>query len=85
MTALLCVFQVWKRSGAWFYKALPNYVRPGKEGQSGAALGLQGAQRGGQKMAMSSTVSQTYTWAYSKGQSFTPHVHCNKALCPYLE
>eukprot|EP00063_Salmo_salar_P017660 XP_013992495.1 PREDICTED: rab effector Noc2-like [Salmo salar] len=58
--------EVWKRSGAWFYKALPNYVRPGKEGQSGAALGLQGAQRGGQKMAMSSTVSQTYTWAYSK-------------------
>ncbi|XP_038844419.1 rab effector Noc2-like [Salvelinus namaycush] len=58
--------EVWKRSGAWFYKALPNYVRPGKEGQSGAALGLQGAQRGGQKMAKSSTVSQTYTWAYSK-------------------
>uniref|UniRef100_A0A673WZB0 Double C2-like domains, beta n=1 Tax=Salmo trutta TaxID=8032 RepID=A0A673WZB0_SALTR len=58
--------EVWKRSGAWFYKALPNYVRPGKEGQSGAALGLQEAQRGGQKMAKSSTVSQTYTWAYSK-------------------
>ncbi|XP_035637669.1 double C2-like domain-containing protein beta isoform X3 [Oncorhynchus keta] len=58
--------EVWKRSGAWFYKALPNYVRPGKEGQSGAFLGLQGAQRGGQKMAKSSTVSQTYTWAYSK-------------------
>uniref|UniRef100_A0A8C7FQJ6 Double C2 domain beta n=1 Tax=Oncorhynchus kisutch TaxID=8019 RepID=A0A8C7FQJ6_ONCKI len=58
--------EVWKRSGAWFYKTLPNYVRPGKEGQSGAALGLQGAQRGGQKMAKSSTVSQTYTWAYSK-------------------
>ncbi|XP_064834992.1 double C2-like domain-containing protein beta isoform X1 [Oncorhynchus masou masou] len=58
--------EVWKRSGAWFYKALPNYVRPGKEGQSGAFLGLQGAHRGGQKMAKSSTVSQTYTWAYSK-------------------
>uniref|UniRef100_A0A4W5JXL4 RabBD domain-containing protein n=1 Tax=Hucho hucho TaxID=62062 RepID=A0A4W5JXL4_9TELE len=58
--------EVWKRSGAWFYKALPNYVRPGKERQSGAALGLQGAHRGGQKMAKSSTVSRTYTWAYSK-------------------
>uniref|UniRef100_A0A674CTD7 Rabphilin 3A like (without C2 domains) n=1 Tax=Salmo trutta TaxID=8032 RepID=A0A674CTD7_SALTR len=76
--------EVWKRSGAWFYKFMPKYVYPGKEGPSGAPLGLRGANGGGQKMARSSTVSRTYTWAHSKGQSVTPHVHCN-AVIPYLE
>lgn len=80
----VCVIQVWKRSGAWFYKFMPKYVYPGKEGPSGAPLGLRGANGGGQKMARSSTVSRTYTWAHSKGQSVTPHVHCN-AVIPYLE
>uniref|UniRef100_A0A3P8YTR0 Rabphilin 3A-like (without C2 domains) n=2 Tax=Esox lucius TaxID=8010 RepID=A0A3P8YTR0_ESOLU len=58
--------EVWKRSGAWFYKALPKYVRPGKEGPSWAAVGLRGTQKEGQKMSRSPTVSRTYAWANSK-------------------
>lgn len=26
----LCLLQVWKRSGAWFYKGLPKYILPPK-------------------------------------------------------
>ncbi|KAL0994599.1 hypothetical protein UPYG_G00124650 [Umbra pygmaea] len=57
--------EVWKRSGAWFYKALPKFVRPGKEGQSWAALGVRGTQKEGQKMSRS-PISRTYAWAHSK-------------------
>ncbi|KAJ7996843.1 hypothetical protein DPEC_G00222730 [Dallia pectoralis] len=58
--------EVWKRSGAWFYKALPKYVRPGKEGPSWAAMGLRGTQHVGQKMSRNPAVSRTYAWANSK-------------------
>lgn len=58
--------EVWKRSGAWFYKALPKYVRPGKEGQSGASSATRAAQGGGLKTAKSDAVSRTFTWAHSK-------------------
>lgn len=58
--------EVWKRSGAWFYKALPKYVRPGKEGQCGASSATRAAQGGSLKTAKSDTVSRTFTWAHSK-------------------
>ncbi|XP_066551635.1 double C2-like domain-containing protein beta [Amia ocellicauda] len=59
--------EVWKRSGAWFYKALPKFVRPLKERCRGAETGLRGAaQRGGTQTCRAVPPGRTYSWARSK-------------------
>ncbi|KAI1903706.1 hypothetical protein AGOR_G00029980 [Albula goreensis] len=59
--------EVWKRSGAWFYKALPKYALPRKETESGLEPGQRAAERGGPGQTDRSTASgRTYSWARSK-------------------
>ncbi|KAJ8394716.1 hypothetical protein AAFF_G00043160 [Aldrovandia affinis] len=58
--------EVWKRSGAWFYKAIPKYVRPRKAGERGLEPGLRVAERGGLHIGTNVTTGRTYSWARSK-------------------
>uniref|UniRef100_W5KJD8 Rabphilin 3A-like (without C2 domains) n=1 Tax=Astyanax mexicanus TaxID=7994 RepID=W5KJD8_ASTMX len=60
--------EVWKRSGAWFYKALPKHIRPVSDPLSHIRRPLLG--REDQPVARS--VPVTYTWAHSKGQFSNP-------------
>uniref|UniRef100_A0A8C9VRI5 Double C2 domain beta n=1 Tax=Scleropages formosus TaxID=113540 RepID=A0A8C9VRI5_SCLFO len=62
--------EVWKRSGAWFYKAVPKYVWPMKEATQGLGPGLSAGERGGLPVGSSASAGRTYSWARSKGQSF---------------
>ncbi|XP_026860040.2 rab effector Noc2 isoform X2 [Electrophorus electricus] len=57
--------EVWKRSGAWFYKALPRYIRPVKDSLSDIRRPV--AAREEQPVARS--LPATYTWAHSKVDS----------------
>ncbi|XP_007245343.3 double C2-like domain-containing protein beta isoform X1 [Astyanax mexicanus] len=57
--------EVWKRSGAWFYKALPKHIRPVSDPLSHIRRPLLG--REDQPVARS--VPVTYTWAHSKVDS----------------
>lgn len=60
-------FQVWKRSGAWFYKSLPKYVHPTKEATWGPEAMPRSAQKGG--LAATGTPGRACGWAHGKGQS----------------
>uniref|UniRef100_A0A8C3MSM0 Rab effector Noc2 n=1 Tax=Geospiza parvula TaxID=87175 RepID=A0A8C3MSM0_GEOPR len=51
--------EVWKRSGAWFYRGLPKYITPLKSSSSSRALELQG-----QPESVGS--SRSFTWARGK-------------------
>ncbi|XP_072530703.1 double C2-like domain-containing protein beta isoform X1 [Salminus brasiliensis] len=57
--------EVWKRSGAWFYKALPKHVRPVSDPLSHIRRPV--LEREEQPVARS--VPVTYTWAHSKVDS----------------
>ncbi|XP_062844616.1 double C2-like domain-containing protein beta isoform X1 [Trichomycterus rosablanca] len=54
--------EVWKRSGAWFYKALPKYIRPVKDPFIDRRPGTEE-----QSVARSAPVN--YSWAHSKVDS----------------
>ncbi|XP_012677411.2 double C2-like domain-containing protein beta isoform X2 [Clupea harengus] len=56
--------EVWKRSGAWFYKALPKHVRPMKERAIESRMSTE--ERSDPKIARSLPVNFTYKWAQSK-------------------
>ncbi|XP_039576781.1 rab effector Noc2 isoform X6 [Passer montanus] len=56
--------EVWKRSGAWFYKGLPKYITPLKSSSS-RALELQGQPWQGEA-AESVGSSCSFTWARGK-------------------
>uniref|UniRef100_A0A8C9TA28 Double C2 domain beta n=3 Tax=Scleropages formosus TaxID=113540 RepID=A0A8C9TA28_SCLFO len=58
--------EVWKRSGAWFYKAVPKYVWPMKEATQGLGPGLSAGERGGLPVGSSASAGRTYSWARSK-------------------
>ncbi|XP_054143019.1 rab effector Noc2 [Melozone crissalis] len=58
--------EVWKRSGAWFYKGLPKYITPLKSSSSSRALELQG-QPWQEPESVGS--SRSFTWARGKGVS----------------
>lgn len=62
----LCFSEVWKRSGAWFYKALPKHVRPMKD----RAFECRGQteERNDPKIATGLQINRTYKWAHSKGK-----------------
>ncbi|KAM7001368.1 rab effector Noc2 [Passerculus sandwichensis] len=57
--------EVWKRSGAWFYKGLPKYITPLKSSSS-RALEMQG-QPWQEPERIGS--SRSFTWARGKGVS----------------
>ncbi|NXK65898.1 DOC2B protein, partial [Sylvietta virens] len=63
--------EVWKRSGAWFYKGLPKYIRPLKSSSSSSRpLELQ-SQPGQGEAAVPEPESvgsrRSFTWARGKG------------------
>ncbi|NXV61033.1 DOC2B protein, partial [Molothrus ater] len=58
--------EVWKRSGAWFYKGLPKYITPLKSSSSSKALELQGQPWQEPESAGS---SRPFTWARGKGEA----------------
>ncbi|KAL9826305.1 rab effector Noc2 isoform 1-T5 [Geothlypis trichas] len=55
--------EVWKRSGAWFYKGLPKYITPLKSSSSSRALELQD-QPWQEPQSVGS--SRSFTWARGK-------------------
>ncbi|KAF2984113.1 hypothetical protein EK904_010468, partial [Melospiza melodia maxima] len=58
--------EVWKRSGAWFYKGLPKYITPLKSSSSSRALEMQ-CQPWQEPERVGS--SRSFTWARGKGVS----------------
>ncbi|NXJ56471.1 DOC2B protein, partial [Spizaetus tyrannus] len=58
--------EVWKRSGAWFYKALPKYIMPLKSSSKSSELHSQPWQS---EPAMPESIgtSRSFTWARGKG------------------
>ncbi|XP_063258860.1 rab effector Noc2 isoform X2 [Prinia subflava] len=61
--------EVWKRSGAWFYKGLPKYIRPLRSSSSSRALELQPQPWQGEAAApepQSVGSSRSFTWARGK-------------------
>ncbi|NXR77790.1 RP3A protein, partial [Pycnonotus jocosus] len=67
--------EVWKRSGAWFYKGLPKYIRPLKSSSSSRAQELQPQPWQGEAAVpepQSVGSSPSFTWARGKAQP--PHV-----------
>ncbi|XP_041279052.1 rab effector Noc2 isoform X1 [Onychostruthus taczanowskii] len=57
--------EVWKRSGAWFYRGLPKYITPLKS--SSRALELQGQPWQGEAAEPESVgSSRSFTWARGK-------------------
>ncbi|XP_066189806.1 rab effector Noc2 [Sylvia atricapilla] len=59
--------EVWKRSGAWFYKGLPKYIRPLKSSSSSKPLELQPQPWQGEVEPQSVGSSFSFTWARGKG------------------
>ncbi|XP_006640883.2 double C2-like domain-containing protein beta isoform X2 [Lepisosteus oculatus] len=58
--------EVWKRSGAWFYKALPKFVRPVKEASRALETNPPVTERGVLQLSRSVPAGRTYSWARSK-------------------
>ncbi|NXE69200.1 RPH3L protein, partial [Calcarius ornatus] len=62
--------EVWKRSGAWFYRGLPKYIPPLKSTSSSKALELQGQPWQDEPESVGS--SRSFTWARGKGSEPFP-------------
>ncbi|XP_014731985.1 PREDICTED: rab effector Noc2 isoform X2 [Sturnus vulgaris] len=59
--------EVWKRSGAWFYKGLPKYITPLKSSSSSSKpLELQPQPWQGEVEPQSVSSSHSFTWARGK-------------------
>ncbi|KAF1428049.1 Rab effector Noc2, partial [Spheniscus mendiculus] len=59
--------EVWKRSGAWFYKGLPKYITPLKSSSKSSELPLQPWQsEPAVPEAESVGTSRSFTWARGK-------------------
>ncbi|XP_053473947.1 double C2-like domain-containing protein beta [Ictalurus furcatus] len=56
--------EVWKRSGAWFYKALPKYIHPEKDSFMDRRPVIET-----EKQPVARSVPITYTWAHRKVDS----------------
>uniref|UniRef100_A0A672US52 Rab effector Noc2 n=1 Tax=Strigops habroptila TaxID=2489341 RepID=A0A672US52_STRHB len=60
--------EVWKRSGAWFYKGLPKYITPLKSSSKSSELHSQPWQsEPAMPEAESIGTSRSFTWARGKG------------------
>jgi len=55
---------VWKRSGAWFYKALPKHIRPIKDS---ILDNRKSVIERGEQLPVARSAPISYTWAQSKG------------------
>ncbi|NXE78751.1 DOC2B protein, partial [Cochlearius cochlearius] len=69
--------EVWKRSGAWFYKGLPKYITPLKSSSKSSELPSQSSQSEPAVLEAESVgASRSFTWARGKGarQSFPPRL-----------
>ncbi|XP_072272505.1 rab effector Noc2-like isoform X1 [Pyxicephalus adspersus] len=56
--------QVWKRSGAWFYKGIPKYILPLKISNKTSEIHLRNIQSEPQFQELrTATMNRTYTWA----------------------
>ncbi|XP_051972848.1 double C2-like domain-containing protein beta isoform X1 [Xyrauchen texanus] len=55
--------EVWKRSGAWFYKALPKHIRPIKDS---ILDNRKSVIERGEQLPVARSAPITYTWAQSK-------------------
>ncbi|NXN97650.1 DOC2B protein, partial [Rhinopomastus cyanomelas] len=63
----VCVSQVWKRSGAWFYKGLPKYIPPLKSGGKPSEMPSQPWQSEPVLPETESIgTSRSFTWARGK-------------------
>ncbi|NXD78437.1 DOC2B protein, partial [Halcyon senegalensis] len=72
--------EVWKRSGAWFYKGLPKYITPLKSSSKSSELPLQPWQsEPAVPEAESVGTSRSFTWARGKGWLSAP---CPGSRCP---
>ncbi|XP_018419617.1 PREDICTED: rab effector Noc2 isoform X2 [Nanorana parkeri] len=56
--------EVWKRSGAWFYKGIPKHILPLKISNKTSEIQLRNAQTEPQMQELrTATMNRTYTWA----------------------
>ncbi|XP_072099768.1 rab effector Noc2-like isoform X2 [Mobula birostris] len=55
--------EIWKRSGAWFYKGLPKYVLPSKSSVRNTELHLRPLQLETLQHGGSVIVNRSYSWA----------------------
>ncbi|XP_070203973.1 rabphilin-3A-like [Littorina saxatilis] len=65
--------EVWKRSGAWFFKGLPKYTIPEKKGEGGrqASTRMRPQLRGSVRGRPGSVRDSNYTWHRARGGSST--------------
>jgi len=64
----LCLQQVWKRSGAWFYKGLPKYIMPLKSsGKCGEVHSQPRQSEPAVPDAEGAGTSRSFTWTRGKG------------------
>lgn len=69
----LCFQQVWKRSGAWFYKGLPKYITPLKSSSRAGEVPSQPWQSEAAVLEAGSVgTGRSFTWARGKGWSCAP-------------
>uniref|UniRef100_A0A673GR27 Double C2-like domains, beta n=1 Tax=Sinocyclocheilus rhinocerous TaxID=307959 RepID=A0A673GR27_9TELE len=59
--------EVWKRSGAWFYKTLPKHIRPIKDSILDNRMPV--IERG-EQLPVTRSAPISYTWAQSKGAKY---------------
>lgn len=65
--------QVWKRSGAWFYKGLPKYILPLKTPGRADDPHLRPLPvEPVEQEPRSTETSRVYTWARGRGRSCLP-------------
>ncbi|XP_059829202.1 rab effector Noc2-like isoform X2 [Hypanus sabinus] len=55
--------EIWKRSGAWFYKGLPKYILPSKSSVRNTELHFRPLQLETLQHGGSVTVNRSYSWA----------------------
>ncbi|BFZ18785.1 hypothetical protein BsWGS_21822 [Bradybaena similaris] len=66
--------EVWKRSGAWFFKGIPKYVLPEKKTECGKyPMRMRPSPRGSMKGRPAGTASprDSYTWHKARGSAST--------------
>uniref|UniRef100_A0A8D0GPX7 Rab effector Noc2 n=1 Tax=Sphenodon punctatus TaxID=8508 RepID=A0A8D0GPX7_SPHPU len=68
--------EVWKRSGAWFYRGLPKYILPLKSSRKANELHPKPCQAEAAAPDPKDVVTnRSYTWARGKGQFFSSPLH----------
>ncbi|XP_078535989.1 rab effector Noc2 isoform X1 [Lissotriton helveticus] len=72
--------EVWKRSGAWFYKGLPKYILPLKSSSKGNELHLRPVQVDSSMQDVKSLpINRSYTWARGRVDSSDSDSECSSS------